>query len=114
MAGSPRPPGHFVRRPNDLRLRLARLIGHHEFVGDRVPHRIEEARASVNMPPALINDALWVRANEEELLELLIGFVGDVSRARNVCFACIAEFEFRTLFLAIRTADEKHDFPLQN
>src|SRR5882724_5164569 len=63
----------------------------------------------MHVPPALIDHALRVRADEEELFEIVVALAGHVGRARDMRLAGVAEFEFRALFLAIGAADEKHE-----
>ena len=100
-------------RDRNVGLRLAGLVGHHEPVADRVAHGVEEARAAMDVPPALVDDPLGVRADEQEFFEILVGLAGEVWRTRDMRLAGVAEFELRPLFLAIGAVDQEHFIRLQ-
>src|SRR5690606_28857854 len=87
---------------------LASLVGGDELVADGVAHGVEEARATVDVAPALIGQALRVGADEEIGFELLVRNLGDVGGPRDMRLAGVAELEFRTLFLAVGAADQQH------
>src|SRR4051812_12116419 len=59
-----------VGRNRNLGLRLAGLVGHQEAVADSIADRIEKARAAMDMPPALVDEPLRVRTDEQELFKI--------------------------------------------
>src|SRR5690606_5420675 len=84
------------------------LVGDEEPVGNGIARGIKEARAAMDVPPALEGDALVIGADEEIALEFLAGNLRDVLRPRDVRLAGMPEFELRPLFLAIGAVDQEH------
>ena len=62
----------------------------------------------MDMAPALEDQALRVVAQEEIILERLVGDVGDIGRPGDMRIAAVAEFELGALFLALGAVNEKH------
>src|SRR5690606_34456582 len=88
--------------------RLSRLIREEKFVAHRIARGIEEAGAAVDVAPALEDDALGVRADEEITLKSLVRNIGNPGRPRHMPLAGMVELELRAFFFAIGATDEKH------
>src|SRR5690606_23634655 len=98
----------FPALPLEIRLRLACLVGHEKPVGDGIAHGVEEARAAVDVAPALVGESLRVGADEEVALEFLVGKFAYALGPGDMRLAGMAKFEFGPLFLAIGATDEEH------